>query len=152
LRTGIDLRDQADLVPARSVTIGSWFSDCISASSLARRSRIMRVASHQIEVISTHRKIGHFVSITHCPRPRQSSLLPGTSLVLSTLFILRWFSRVGVDGQFGMVGKKTWGHFWDTAALHPPFLSLQQPMTIDVQMSQTRQAARCTTLKTMTRT
>jgi hypothetical protein len=32
--------------------------------SLARRSRIVRVASHQIEVISTHRKIGHFVSIT----------------------------------------------------------------------------------------
>jgi hypothetical protein len=63
LRTGIDLRDQADLVPARSVTIGSWFSDCIGTSSLARRSRIMRVASHQIEVSSTHRKIGHFASI-----------------------------------------------------------------------------------------
>jgi hypothetical protein len=54
LRTGIDLRDQADLAPATSVTIGSWFSDCIGASSLARRSRIVRVASHQIEVISTH--------------------------------------------------------------------------------------------------
>jgi hypothetical protein len=34
LRTGIDLRDQADLAPARLVTIGSWFSVCISASSL----------------------------------------------------------------------------------------------------------------------
>jgi hypothetical protein len=34
LRTGIDLRDQGDLAPARSVTIGSWFSDCIGASSL----------------------------------------------------------------------------------------------------------------------
>jgi hypothetical protein len=32
LRAGIDLRDQADLVPARLVTIGSWFSDCIGAS------------------------------------------------------------------------------------------------------------------------
>jgi hypothetical protein len=63
LRTGIDLRDEADLAPARSVTIRSWFSDCISASSLARRSWIVRVASHQIEVISTHRKIGHFTSI-----------------------------------------------------------------------------------------
>jgi hypothetical protein len=58
LRTGIDLRDQADLAPARLVTIGSWFSDCIGASSLARRSRIVRVNNHHIEVISTHRKIG----------------------------------------------------------------------------------------------
>ena len=32
LRAGNDLRDQADLAPARSVTIGSWFSDCIGAS------------------------------------------------------------------------------------------------------------------------
>jgi hypothetical protein len=32
LRTGNDLRDQADLASARSVTIGSWFSDCIGAS------------------------------------------------------------------------------------------------------------------------
>jgi hypothetical protein len=63
LRTGIDLCDQADLAPARSVTIGSWFSDCIGASSLACRSRIVRVTSHQIEVISTHWKIGHFASI-----------------------------------------------------------------------------------------
>jgi hypothetical protein len=59
LRTGVDLRDQADLAPARSVTIGSWFSDCIGASSLARRSRIVRVNNHQIGFISTHRKIGH---------------------------------------------------------------------------------------------
>jgi hypothetical protein len=64
LRTGIDLRDQADLAPARSVTIGSWFSDCIGASSLARRSRIMRVKNHQIGFISTHRKIRHSPSIT----------------------------------------------------------------------------------------
>jgi hypothetical protein len=63
LRTGIDLRDQANLAPARSVTIGSWFSDCIGASSLARRSRIVRVNNHQIEFISTHRKIGHSPSI-----------------------------------------------------------------------------------------
>jgi hypothetical protein len=63
LRIGIDLRDQANLAPARWVTIGSWFSDCIGASSLARCSRIVRVASHQIEVISTHRKIGNFASI-----------------------------------------------------------------------------------------
>jgi hypothetical protein len=34
LRTGNDLRDQADLASARSVTIGSWFSDCIGASGL----------------------------------------------------------------------------------------------------------------------
>jgi hypothetical protein len=34
LRTGNDLRDQADLASARSVTTGSWFSDCISASGL----------------------------------------------------------------------------------------------------------------------
>jgi aromatic ring hydroxylase len=32
LRTANDLRDQADLASARSVTIGSWFSDCIGAS------------------------------------------------------------------------------------------------------------------------
>jgi hypothetical protein len=32
LRTGNDLRDQTDLAAARSVTIGSWFSDCIGAS------------------------------------------------------------------------------------------------------------------------
>jgi hypothetical protein len=63
LRTGIDLRDQADLAPARLVTIGSWFSDCIGASSLARRSRIVRVNNHQIGFISTHRKIGHSASI-----------------------------------------------------------------------------------------
>jgi hypothetical protein len=63
LRTGIDLRDQADLAPARLVTIGSWFSDCIGASSLARRSRIVRVNNHQIGFISTHRKIGHSPSI-----------------------------------------------------------------------------------------
>jgi hypothetical protein len=63
LHTGIDLRDQAGLAPSRLVTIGSWFSNCIGASSLARRSRIVRVASHQIEVISTHRKIGHSPSI-----------------------------------------------------------------------------------------
>jgi hypothetical protein len=63
LRTGIDLRDQADLAPSRLLTIGSWFGDCIGASSLARRSRIVRVASHQIEVISTHRKIRHSPSI-----------------------------------------------------------------------------------------
>jgi hypothetical protein len=54
LRIGIDLRDQADLAPARSVTIESWFSDCIGASSLARRSRIVRVNNHQIGFISTH--------------------------------------------------------------------------------------------------
>jgi hypothetical protein len=34
LRTGNDLRDQADLSSARSVTTGSWFSDCIGASGL----------------------------------------------------------------------------------------------------------------------
>jgi hypothetical protein len=63
LRTGIDLRDQTDLAPARSVTIGNWFSDCIGTSSLVRRSQIVRVVSHQIEAISTHRKIGHSPSI-----------------------------------------------------------------------------------------
>jgi hypothetical protein len=31
LRIGNDLRDQTDLASARSVTIGSWFSDCIGA-------------------------------------------------------------------------------------------------------------------------
>jgi hypothetical protein len=54
LRTRIDLCDQVDLAPTRSVTIGSWFSDCIGASSLARRSRIVRVNNHQIGFISTH--------------------------------------------------------------------------------------------------
>ena len=34
LRTGNDLRDQPDLASARSVTTGSWFSDCIGASGL----------------------------------------------------------------------------------------------------------------------
>jgi hypothetical protein len=34
LRTRNDLRDQADLASARSVTTGSWFSDCIGASGL----------------------------------------------------------------------------------------------------------------------
>jgi hypothetical protein len=34
LRTGNDLRDQADLASARSVSTGSWFSDCIGASGL----------------------------------------------------------------------------------------------------------------------
>jgi hypothetical protein len=34
LRTGNDLRDQADLASARSVTTGSWFSDCIGTSGL----------------------------------------------------------------------------------------------------------------------
>jgi hypothetical protein len=34
LRIGNDLRDQADLASARSVTTGSWFSDCIGASGL----------------------------------------------------------------------------------------------------------------------
>jgi hypothetical protein len=63
LHTRIDLRDQADLAPARLVTIGSWFSDCIGASSLARRSRIVRVNNHQIGFISTHRKIGQSPSI-----------------------------------------------------------------------------------------
>jgi hypothetical protein len=63
LRTVIDLRDQADLAPARSVTIGSRFSDCIGASSLARRSRIVRINNHQIGFISTHLKIGHSPSI-----------------------------------------------------------------------------------------
>jgi hypothetical protein len=63
LCTGIDLRDQADLAPARMVTIGSWFSDCIGASSLARCSQIVRVNNHQIGFISTHRKIGHSPSI-----------------------------------------------------------------------------------------
>jgi hypothetical protein len=63
LRTGIDLRDQVDLAPARLVTVGSWFSDCIGASSLARRSRIVRVNNHQIGFISTHRNIGHSPSI-----------------------------------------------------------------------------------------
>jgi hypothetical protein len=63
LRTGVHLCDQDDLAPARLVTIGSWFSDCIGASSLARRSRIVRVNNHQIGFISTHRKIGHSASI-----------------------------------------------------------------------------------------
>jgi hypothetical protein len=63
LHIGIDLREQANLAPARSVTVGSWFSDCIGALSLACRSRIVRAASHQIEVISTHQKIGHLASI-----------------------------------------------------------------------------------------
>ena len=31
LWTGNDLRDQADLASTRSVTTGSWFSDCIGA-------------------------------------------------------------------------------------------------------------------------
>jgi hypothetical protein len=64
LGAGIDLRDQADLAPTRLLTIRSWFSDCIGASSLARRSRIVRVNNHQIEVISTHRKIGHSPLLT----------------------------------------------------------------------------------------
>jgi hypothetical protein len=34
LRARNDLRDQADLAPARSVTTGSCFSDCIGASDL----------------------------------------------------------------------------------------------------------------------
>jgi hypothetical protein len=34
MHAGNDLRDQADLAPVRSVTIGSWFSDCIGASGL----------------------------------------------------------------------------------------------------------------------
>jgi hypothetical protein len=34
LCTGNNLRDQADLASARSVTTGSWFSDCIGASGL----------------------------------------------------------------------------------------------------------------------
>jgi hypothetical protein len=34
LHTRIDLRDHADLAPARLVTIRSWFSDCIGASGL----------------------------------------------------------------------------------------------------------------------
>jgi hypothetical protein len=34
LRTENDLRDQADLASARSVTTGSWFSDCIGTSGL----------------------------------------------------------------------------------------------------------------------
>jgi hypothetical protein len=66
LHTGIDLRDKADLALARLVTIGSWFSDCIGASSLTLRSRIVRVNNHQIEVISTHRKVGHSPSIMVC--------------------------------------------------------------------------------------
>jgi hypothetical protein len=64
LSTGIDLRDQADLAPARLVTIESWFNDCIGASSLARRSQIVRVNNHQIGFISTHRKMGHSPSTT----------------------------------------------------------------------------------------
>ena len=32
LRTGNDLLDQADLASTRSVTTGSWFSDCIGSS------------------------------------------------------------------------------------------------------------------------
>jgi hypothetical protein len=76
LRTGIDLRDQADLASARLVTIGSWLSDCIGASSLARRSRIVRVNNHQIGFISTHRKIGHSPSIrTHQDVHPSKSLL-----------------------------------------------------------------------------
>jgi hypothetical protein len=63
LRTGIDLHNHVDHAAARSLTLGSWFSDCIGASILAHRSRIVRVTSHQIEVISTHRKILHFASI-----------------------------------------------------------------------------------------
>jgi hypothetical protein len=63
LSTGIDLRDQADLASAMLVTIGSWFSDCVGASSLSHRSRIARVNNHQIEVISTHWQIRHSPSI-----------------------------------------------------------------------------------------
>jgi hypothetical protein len=69
LHTGIDLRDLADLAPARLVTIGSWFSDCIGASSLARHSRIVRVNNHHIGFISTHRKIEHSPSITNIRNP-----------------------------------------------------------------------------------
>jgi hypothetical protein len=104
LHTGIDLRDQADLAPARSVTIGSWFSDCIGASSLARRSRIVRVVSHQIEAISTHRKIGHSASIkwyqisrligefyrvfflSYSPQKSKTKIISGKILVPATTF------------------------------------------------------------------
>ena len=34
LRTGNDLRDQADLASARLLTTESWFSDCIGGSGL----------------------------------------------------------------------------------------------------------------------
>jgi hypothetical protein len=76
LRAGIDLGDQADIAPARSVIIGIWFSDCIGASSLARRSRIVRVNNHQIGFISTHRKIGHSPSISFLRGGRSPSRDP----------------------------------------------------------------------------
>ncbi|WVZ70704.1 hypothetical protein U9M48_019347 [Paspalum notatum var. saurae] len=41
---GIDLRDQADLAPARLVTIGSWFSDCIGASAYPELHIVLRRA------------------------------------------------------------------------------------------------------------
>jgi hypothetical protein len=51
--------------------------------SLARRSQIVRVASHQIEIISTHRKIGHFASIIlPPPSPTQPHSTPRHVLVL----------------------------------------------------------------------
>jgi hypothetical protein len=93
LRTGIDLRDQADLALARSVTIGSWFSDCIGASSLARRSRIVRVNNHQIGFISTHQKIGHSPSITPSPlfvnRARRRRPLPRVLRSLPSILAIK---------------------------------------------------------------
>jgi hypothetical protein len=59
LPTGIDLRDQADLAPTRLVTIGSWFSDCIGASSLLVVVGSWGSTTTKIGFISTHRKIGH---------------------------------------------------------------------------------------------
>jgi hypothetical protein len=60
LHIGNDLRDQADLASARSVTTGSWFSDCIGASGLLVVVGSRGSSSVVVGIISIHRNIGHF--------------------------------------------------------------------------------------------
>jgi hypothetical protein len=64
LRTGNDLRDQADLASTRLVTTGSWFSDCIGASGSLVVVGSLGSSSTKSKLIPTHRKIGHSDSIT----------------------------------------------------------------------------------------
>jgi hypothetical protein len=83
LRTGNDLRDQADLASARSVTIGSWFSDCIGASG-----SLVVVGSWGST--STKSELSPLTERSGTPALSSGIRFPGWSVSLSSVFSLSY--------------------------------------------------------------
>jgi hypothetical protein len=79
LRTGNDLRDHVDLTSARSVTIESWFSDCIGASG-----SLVVVGSWGST--STKSELSPLTERSGTPALSSGIRFPGWSVSLSSVF------------------------------------------------------------------